>query len=126
VVFVALFIWAAVAFVDDFSAAPAWFFAAFAHAGFVGMMTNLLLGVYSARTQVSSAVLSWGEPAARWLMNLGLLAFIILKATSDTRLGAIVMRIGVLLGVFTMIRGLLASGAAMAAQPRPAAAPGSD
>jgi hypothetical protein len=126
VVFVGLFIWAAVAFVEDFSAAPAWFFVAFAHSAFVGMMTNLLLGVYAARTQDSSAVLAWGEPAARWLINLGLLAFIVLKATSDTRQGAIAMGIGVLLGVFTMIRRLLASGTAMAAQPRPAAVAGSD
>jgi len=126
VVFVGLFIWAATAFVEDFSLAPAWFFTVFAHAAFVGTMTNLLLGVYSVRTQASSSVMAWGEPAARWLINLGLLAFFALKIASDTRLGAIVMGIGVLLGVFTMIRRLLASGAAMGMEKRAAPAMGAD
>jgi hypothetical protein len=126
VVFVGLFIWAATAFVEDFSLAPSWFFAAFAHAGFVGTMTNLLLGVYSARTQESRNVMAWGEPAARWLINLGLLAFLGLKITSDTRLGAIAMGIGILLGVFTMARRLLASGAAMGMRKPAASATGAD
>jgi hypothetical protein len=126
VVFVGLFIWAATSFVEDFSLAPAWFFAAFAHAGFVGTMTNLLMGVYSARTQDSRAVMAWGEPAARWLINLGLLAFFALKITSDTRLGAIVMGIGVLLGVFTMARRLLASGQPMAVRGKAVPAAGAD
>jgi len=126
VVFVGLFIWAATAFVEDFSLAPTWFFAVFAHAAFVGTMTNLLLGVYSARTQESREVMAWGEPAARWLINLGLLVFFTLKIASDTRLGAIVMGIGVLLGVFTMIRRLLASGAAMGMEKRAAPVMGAD
>src|SRR3972149_6518038 len=104
VVFFGFFILAATPFVEDFSLAPTWFFAVFAHAGFVGMMTNLLLGVYSARTQETRAVMAWGEPASRWLINLGLLAFFALKITSDSRLGANVMGIGVLLGVFTLAR----------------------
>jgi len=126
VVFVGLFIWAATAFVEDFSLAPTWFFAVFAHAAFVGTMTNLLLGVYSARTQESRHVLAWGEPAARWLINLGLLAFFALKITSDSRLGAIVMGIGVLLGVFTMARRLLAGGEPMAVRGKAAPVTGAD
>ena len=82
---------------------PSWFFAVFAHAGFVGMMTNLILAVFSARTQESRHVLSWGEPTSLWLINLGLLVFFALKITADIRLGAIVMGIGVVLGVLTMI-----------------------
>jgi len=126
VVFVGLFIWAATAFVEDFSLAPTWFFAVFAHAAFVGTMTNLLLGVFSARTQEARGVMAWGEPAARWLINLGLLAFFALKIASDTRLGAIVMGIGVLLGVFTMLRRLLASGELTAVPGKAAPATGAD
>ena len=63
--------------------------------------------------------MAWGEPAARWLINLGLLAFFALKIAGDSRLGAIVMGIGVLLGVFTMVRRLLASGEPMAVGGKP-------
>ena len=89
---------------------PVWIFAVFVHAGFVGMMTNIILGVDAARTADSAHVLSWGESAAMWLINLGMLVFFVLKITSDTRLGAIAMGIGVLLGVVTMILRLRASG----------------
>ena len=82
---------------------PGWLGVLFAHSGFVGMMTNLILGVLSARTQETSDVLSWGEPAAIWLINLGLVLFVGLKALSDSRLGALVMGVGVLLGVATML-----------------------
>lgn len=125
VVYVGLFIYAAATLPVDPTAIPAWFFAAFAHSGFVGMMTNLIFGVYSARTQETAQVMSWGEPAAMWGMNLGLLIFLGLKIASDTSLGAIFMGIGVLLGVFTMVQRLRASGAGkapMAEAPDAAAA----
>lgn len=95
----------------DFESLPFWFGATFAHAGFVGMMTNLLLGVLSARSQEAREVWSWGEPAAMWTINIGLLVFIGLKLAADIRLGAILMGIGVVLGVVTMILRLRASGA---------------
>jgi hypothetical protein len=38
-----------------------------------------------------------------WLMNLGLVAFIALKVASDVRIGALVMGVGVVLGVGTAI-----------------------
>lgn len=66
-------------------------------------MTNLLLGVFSARTWESRDTLSWGEPAALSLTNAGLVVFLGLKIAIDSRLGALVMGIGVLLGVGTMI-----------------------
>ena len=110
VVFVGLFLYPVVGLQGDFAALPPWFGALFVHSGFVGMMTNLLLGVYSERTRDAEGVLSWGEPAARWLINIGLLVFFALKIASDSRLGAIVMGIGVLLGVGTMILRLRASG----------------
>jgi hypothetical protein len=65
------------------------------------MMTNLLLGIMSARGQSASNLYSWGEPAAMWLITLGILAFAGLKAV-DIRYGAFVMGIGVLVGLFTM------------------------
>jgi hypothetical protein len=84
----------------------------FVHAGFVGMMTNLILGVLSVRGYAARNVLSWAEPAALWLMNLGLILFVILKYTADSRLGSIVMGIGIVLGVLTMIVRLLSKNEA--------------
>lgn len=107
VVFMALFLWAVSQM--DFSLMPPWFGAVFAHSGFVGMMTNLLLGVLAARAFASREVFSWGEPTAMWLLNLGLLVFFALKIAMDVRLGAIVMGVGVVLGVITMLLRLRAS-----------------
>ena len=101
--FVVLFIFAAVSFAEDISASPFWFYVVFSHTAFVGMMTNLLLGVYALRTANTKHVVAWGEPVSMWLINLGLLVFFTLKIAADIRLGAIVMGIGVLLGVGTML-----------------------
>jgi hypothetical protein len=105
IIYLALFLWA-VGTGADFAALPLWFGAVFVHSGFAGMMTNLLMGVVASRGQANAAVWSWGEPVAFWTINLGLLAFFALKITADIRLGAIVMGIGVLIGVFTMLRRL--------------------
>jgi hypothetical protein len=51
-----------------------------------------------------------------------MLVFFVLKITSDTRLGAIAMGIGVLLGVVTMILRLRASGGQVAEAPSMSAA----
>jgi hypothetical protein len=91
----------------DFSGVPSWYFAVFAHVGFVGMMTNLLMGVAASRAQAAAGYLPWGEPAALWTINLGLVAFLGLKIAADIRLGAIVMGLGVLLGVVVMSLRLL-------------------
>ncbi|NIV40459.1 MAG: hypothetical protein GWN58_66985, partial [Anaerolineae bacterium] len=95
VIYLAMFLYAVN---TDFATLPPWYFAAFAHAGFVGMMTNVLLGVLAVRSGSGSAIWSWGEPTALWLMNLGLILFVALKMAADTRLGAIVMGLGVVLG----------------------------
>jgi len=86
----------------DFAVMPSWFFAVFAHVGFVGMMTNVLMALQASRGQAAKAVLPWGEPAALWLMNLGIIAFLGLKIASDIRTGAWVMGAGVVLGVVVM------------------------
>lgn len=87
----------------EFSALPPWMLVLFAHAGFVGMMTNLLFGVLAVRSWSSRHILSWGDSTAMWLMNLGLIVFAVLRQASDTRLGAIVMGVGVLIGVATFL-----------------------
>ena len=56
--FVVLFIFAAVSFAEDISASPPWFYIVFSHTAFVGMMTNLLLGVYALRTTNTKHVVS--------------------------------------------------------------------
>lgn len=103
VVTVILLIFAAVTFAEDISTAPSWFYIVFSHSANIGMMTNLLLGVYALRTANTKTVVEWGESASMWLMNLGLLVFFSLKIAADIRLGAMVMGIGVLLGVGTMM-----------------------
>lgn len=102
VVFLGLFLYA-VGTGGDLESLPSWFAAAFVHAGFVGMMTNLILGVLSARTRERRDVLAWGEPAALWLLNLGLVLFLALQIAADVRIGAIAMGVGVLLGVGVML-----------------------
>jgi hypothetical protein len=93
----------------DMTQFPRWLGVLFAHAGFVGMMTNLLFGVLSARTWEARDVVPWGEKTAMWLVNLGILVFVGVVAFSDSRLGAIVMGVGILLGVYTMLMRLRAS-----------------
>jgi hypothetical protein len=125
VIYVAIFIYFAATLPMGLDI-PSWLFAVFAHAGFVGMMTNIILGVDAARTEDSAHVLSWGESASMWTINIGMLVFFGLKVATDTRLGAIAMGIGVLLGVVTMIQRLRASGAALAVPIEAAGSAGSD
>ncbi len=108
VVYMVLFLYV-VSIGADFSKIPFWFGTVFGHSGFVGMMTNLLLGVLAARAYQSRDVLRWAEPTSMWFINLGILVFIGLKISADIRLGAIVMGIGVLLGVLTMVWRLFVS-----------------
>jgi hypothetical protein len=109
IIYMGLFLYAVVGTGGDFSVLPPWFFAVFVHTGFVGMMTNLIMALVASRGQEGANVMSWGESAAMWTINLGIIVFLGLKISSDIRLGAIVMGIGILLGVFTMFRRLLAS-----------------
>jgi hypothetical protein len=116
IIYMATFLYLITLFVSgaDFADFPRWLGVLFAHAGFVGMMTNLLFGVLSVKTWQRKDVVGWGEKTTMWLMNLGILVFVGVVAFSDSRLGAIVMGVGVLLGVFTMIirmRATKASGA---------------
>jgi hypothetical protein len=88
---------------------PHWAGVTFIHASFVGMMTNLLMAVFSARGQNAREIMSGSETLAAWLMNGGMIVFLAMEINSGSRLGAIVMGTGVLLGVFIMIWRLQAS-----------------
>lgn len=92
--YVALFLYLAVGLQGTLVGAPNWFPMALTHSGVVGMISDLLFGVYSVRTQATNDILSWGEPAAMWLTNLGLVLFIGLHYLFRTRHGAIVMGVG--------------------------------
>ena len=100
--YLGIFLWA-VSTGGDFTSLPFWFGAVFAHVGYVGMMTNLIMAVVASRGQESADVLSWGEPVAFWMINLGMIIFLGLKITSDIRIGAVIMGLGVVLGVITML-----------------------
>lgn len=100
---------------------PAWFGTAFVHVGYVGMMTNVLLAVLAARSSEARDVLPWGEPTALWLLNVGMVIFVGLKVAMDVRWAAILMGLGVLLGVVTMISRLLSLDGTPPVEP--AAAP---
>ncbi|MEK6221933.1 MAG: hypothetical protein N2D54_06760 [Chloroflexota bacterium] len=95
----------------SFESVPPYMGVLFAHAGFVGMMTNLIIGVLAVRTWEKRDLVSWGDKTALWTINLGILLFVYIKATSDSRLGAIVMGVGILVGVYTMFTRLRASEA---------------
>lgn len=75
-----------------------WFMPVNAHITFVGIITNLLLGVISVRTRSAGGEYSWVEPAAMWLINGGLVVFVDTRIALGTRHGALVMGTGVLLG----------------------------
>jgi len=106
IIYMGFFLFGIVGTGGDFSKLPTWFGAAFVHVGFAGMMTNLIMGVVYSRGQEGAGVLSWGEPVSFWMINLGIIAFIGMKIAADIRHGAIIMGLGILLGVFVMFRRL--------------------
>lgn len=83
-----------------------WIMVLTVHSFFVGLLTNLLLGVISVRTQRVPPRYSWTEPTAMWLLNAGIVLFVALEAVMTVSHGATIMGIGVLLGVGTMLRRL--------------------
>jgi SAM-dependent methyltransferase len=103
------FIYIGVTYAQNLEGIPDWAGLVFQHSSFVGMMTNLLLGVYSIRSRDAAYFSPWAETIAMWLINLGIPAFFVLRLSIGSRLGAIVMGTGVLLGVTTMITRLLLS-----------------
>jgi SAM-dependent methyltransferase len=96
-------------YAQNIGAVPEWVGVVIQHLGFVGTMTNLLLGVYALRSRDAGYLFSGVETAALWLINLGLPVFFALDILADVRWGALVMGVGVLLGVLVMIVRLLLS-----------------
>lgn len=86
---------------------PAWFFPVVAHMAFLGMTSNVLFGLVSERTRESRRLHPWAEPGAKWLLNLGILTFVVVEIAVDARHGAFVMGLGALLGVSAMLYRLL-------------------
>lgn len=82
---------------------PAWILPVLAHIGFLGVSTNLMFAVLTVWTRHGRDVHPWAEPGAQWLLNLGLLTFIVLRIAVEIRLGAFVMGLGALLGVAVML-----------------------
>jgi hypothetical protein len=63
------------------------------------------VGIIDHNRLVSIIVLDlWVEPLAMWLTNLDLRVFFYLEISSNNPVGAIVVGVGVLLGVLIMIR----------------------
>lgn len=85
------------------------------HIEFLGMPTNLLFGVLSIRTLAADDVHAWAEPAAVWLLNGGMVVFFAGEIALGSRLGALVMGVGVLLGIATMLLRLLDARVGVAA-----------
>ncbi len=83
------------------------------HAYFVGYITNGLFGVLSGRTRRGRRLHRWAEPTAFWLLNLGLVAFAATEIAYGGRHGAVVMGLGVLLGVAAMLYRLLGDSTAL-------------
>ena len=106
IIYMGIFLYAVVGTGGDFSVLPEWFGAVFAHVGFAGMMTNLLFAVVASRGQEGAGVLARGEPAAFWGLNLGIIIFLGLEIAIGIRHGAIIMGLGILLGVFVFFRRL--------------------
>jgi len=78
---------------------PEWWLTVNTHVVFIGIVTNLLLGVHSARTQSANVGYARAQPVAMWLMNGGLVIFAALLIATGSTHGALVMGTGVLLGV---------------------------
>jgi len=82
------------------------------HATFVGVMTNVLLGLVATIAPIRRSASSWLHHLQFWAMNLGLAAFavgLIVDSAVIKRLGAPVMGIAILLGLALLAPRLWAS-----------------
>jgi hypothetical protein len=85
---------------------PEWWLTVNTHVVFIGIVTNLLLGVLSVRTRSARVGYTWAQPVAMWLMNAGVVIFAALLIATGSRHGALIMGLGVLLGVVWMLLSL--------------------
>jgi hypothetical protein len=72
------------------------------HAAFIGVVTNLMFGLVTRFTTARASLWSWADQLVFWVMNAGLLVFVIglvLNSAEIKRIGAPVMGIAILLGL---------------------------
>lgn len=89
---------------------PEWTSLLSIHGFFVGFVTCAILGAFSMRTRDAAVGAGRAEPTAVWLVNLGIVAFVAGEAVAGVAHGAVVMGLGVLLGLAVMSRRLLTEG----------------
>lgn len=116
IVFTGVFVYAGAVVLPDIANAPRWFGAVFQHTNFVGMTTNTLFGLYAARSLGAGRGLRIMTGLSMGLINLGLPIFFLTEILLDVRYWALLMGVGVVLGVVTMlVRVGLSNGGASAA-----------
>ena len=77
---------------------------AFDHSVFIGVMTNLILGMALTLAANRASHWAWADQIVFWVVNVGLVIFLVgLVAASPEikRIGAPTMGIGILLGLAT-------------------------
>lgn len=82
---------------------PTWLYVVLAHTFFVGMATNLLLATISTYTGPPRPTRARLEAAAAWLINLGMILFLVVEMAYDRAEGALLMGAGVVLGVMAVL-----------------------
>lgn len=78
---------------------PDWLLAAFIHITYIGAATNLILAAqteYGGHGKAYEGLEPWGY----WILNLGLLAFILSMYQGGVRHGALLMAVGAVLALF--------------------------
>lgn len=110
---------------NDFESLPLGILVASDHATFVGVMTNLIFAAALGLAADRRAVWPWADNVFYWLMNIGLVLFIVGLAGESAeikRIGAPLMGVGILIGLATAAIRLWASDLSAAQREGPAAA----
>ncbi len=70
----------------DLAAIPSWLIFSLDHAIFIGVMTNLVIGLLAARTVAASFGSRWADEIAFWGINVGMVGFVIGLALDEATL----------------------------------------
>lgn len=82
---------------------PDWLLPVLAHIVFLGIGTNLILAVLTVRTDPTVDPVGWAEGAALWVLNIGIVIFVALRITMETRDGAYIMGSGAVIAVLVIL-----------------------
>jgi hypothetical protein len=110
---------------SDFESLPLGVLTASDHATFIGVMTNLLFAMTLGLASDRRADWAWADQIFYWVMNVGLVIFIVGLAgdiAEVKRIGAPLMGVGILIGLATAAMRLRASDLSAASQDGPARA----